>query len=435
MHIPVEKWNRWKSFPAVHRVIHRQILRKTGENHGYPRHPQPLRLFLRYYPIDDDEPGARRHPIRRLRIRMYIRCEQELLAAGLSVATRTLPARTTMPVLENIYIETATDHINIVCTDLQKGIQTQVEAEIEEEGIILMPGRIFYEMIRKLPKGEVEIRVEGGRADIRCGNSHTTLSCQDPGEYPSLPDVVSSLPIILRQEDLKEMIRQTAFAASLDESRPILTGVLLEISGSTLRTVALDGFRLAMRQLTLGDDYGGLSAVVPASALGEIGKILTGGDDKVYLTLTDTHLLADMGSTRFVTRLLEGEFIKYTQILPGEWQTRAKVDCAAFGSAIDRAATLAREGRNNLIRLSMNQSGMTLYADSDFGKVEEVIPAEMEGKDLEIAFNARYIGDVLKNMNDETAYLCFNTNVSPCVIRPAEGDAFLFLVLPVRIYA
>lgn len=366
---------------------------------------------------------------------MYIRCEQELLAAGLGIATRALPARTTMPVLENIYMETRDGAIHIICTDLQKGIQTQVEADVEEEGTILMPGRIFYEVIRKLPKGEVEIRTDGSRAEIHCQTSRTTLSCMEASEYPSLPDVVSSLPIILRQEEFKEMIRQTAFAASLDESRPILTGVLLEITGNQLRLVALDGFRLAMCQCQMGEDYGSLSAVVPASSLGEIGKILTGGDAKVQLTLTGTHLLADMGETRFVARLLEGEFIKYTQILPSEWQTRAKVECAAFAAAIDRASTLAREGRNNLIRLSMSQGNMTLYADSDYGKVEENIPVELEGKDLEIAFNARYMGDVLKNVSQEAMYLCFNTNVSPCVIRPVEGEGFLFLVLPVRIYA
>lgn len=366
---------------------------------------------------------------------MFIRCEQELLAASLGIVTRAMPSRTTIPVLENVFIETAQDHINMICTDLQLGIQTQMEAQVEEEGCFLLPGRLLSDMVRKLPKGEVTIQIKNKKAIIRCSSSRFTLTCHEPDEFPSLPDVVSSKPIILPQKSMREMIRQTYFAASADESRIILTGVLMELHGNSMRTVALDGFRLALHQCPLGEDYGDMKAVIPAKSLAEVSKVLTEDDEKVYLTITPTHFMADVGNTRVITRLLEGEYIKYTQILPGEWQTRALVNCAEMSASIDRASTMAREDSSNLIRLSMTQGDLVMTADSEIGKVVEKLSVELEGKDLEIAFNAKYMADVLKSVEDESVYLCFNTNVSPCVIRPVQGDTFLFLVLPVRVYA
>lgn len=199
--------------------------------------------------------------------------------------------------------------------------------------------------------------------------------------------------------------------------------------------VALDGYRLALRQASLPAQPGSLSAVAPAASLGEIAKILSGDEeDPAEITLTGSHLFVRVGHTKFVTRLLEGEFIRYRQILPVDWQTRILVNVRQMMQAIERASTLAREGRNNLIRFSIDGSVLQIRSNSEIGNAQERVPIELEGKEIEIAFNARYLADVFKNIDDEEAYLCFTTNVSPCIIRPVDGDHFLYLVLPVRIF-
>ena len=367
---------------------------------------------------------------------MRLRLSKDQLNSALSIVTRALPSRTTMPILEGIYLEAEGDHAKMICTDLQKGIETELPAMILEEGSTVLPGRLFTEVARKLPDGDVEISVEEGTITMDCLFSHTTLQAQDPEEYPSLPTVESAIPIVVGQLKFKDMIRQTIFAAATEELRPALTGPLLEINGQVCRLVALDGFRLALRQTVLGEDYGSLSAVIPGASLQDIAKVLSSSEEeKMRLTLTATHLLADMGNTRFITRLLDSEYVKYSQILPSEWQTRVRVSTAEFAAALERASTLAREGRNNLVRFLLGSSEMTMKADSEMGQAVERINCQMEGEELEIAFNARYMNDVLKNLDEDEMYLCFNTNISPCVIRPVEGEDFLYLVLPVRIYA
>ena len=366
---------------------------------------------------------------------MRLRLSKDQLNSALSTVTRALPSRTTMPILEGIYLEAEADHAKMICTDLQKGIETDLPALVLEPGATVLPGRLFTEVARKLPDGDVEITVENGTITLDCLFSHTTMQAQDPEEYPSLPSVESAIPIIVNQLTFKDMIRQTIFAAATEELRPALTGALLEINDNQCRLVALDGFRLALRQTTLGEEYGALNAVIPGASLQDIAKVLSSNeDDKMNLTLTSTHLLADMGNTRFITRLLDSEYVKYSQILPSEWQTRVRLSSAEFNAALDRASTMAREGRTNRVIFLISGGEMTITADSEMGKVVERVSCQIEGEDLEIGFNARYMTDVLKNMDEDEMYLCFNTNISPCVIRPVTGDDFLYLVLPVRIY-
>ena len=366
---------------------------------------------------------------------MKILCSKEQLNSALSVVGRALPSRTPLPVLEGILVEAESDTVRLMATDLRLGVETTFPATVLEAGVTVLPGKLLLDVARRLPEGEVEISCEDTTAHLRCQGSHTSLQMMAAEEYPALPEVESSRPLYLDLDTFRDMIRQTVYAASLDESRPILTGVLLELKGERLRLVALDGFRLALRQCSLGEDYGELQAVCPAHALSEIGKIVGGADDKVRLTLTPTHLMAEVEGVRVVTRLLDGEYIKYRQILPAEWQSRAQIDVKVLSDAIDRASTVAREGRNNLVRLNLSTGEMLLSADSEFGKVQEKVPLALEGEGLEIAFNARYLSDMLKNIDDEAVYLCFNTNISPCVVRPLEGADYLYLVLPVRIYA
>jgi len=366
---------------------------------------------------------------------MHIRIDRDTLTDALLTVGKALPTRTVLASLDGIFIEVWQDKLHLVATDLQKGIETSVPAEILEEGSLVAPGRLLTEVCRRLPDGEVELQSTEKQLEVRCGASVTRLSIMDAQEYPQLPDADGVTPVFVPQGVFKDMIRQTAYAASQDESRPILTGVLVEIQGTRLRMVALDGFRLALRQTALDRDYGSFSAVTPAAYLHEIARILQDTEDPVKLLLTKTHLAAFVGSTRFIGRLLEGEYIKYQQILPAQWQTKIHVDAVEFAQGVERASILARESRNNLIRVTITQEEMTLRAESEMGAQTEKIPINCEGPEIEIAFNAAYISDLLKNLDVSEVVLTFQSNISPCVVRPEEGEEFLYLVLPVRIYA
>ena len=233
---------------------------------------------------------------------------------------------------------------------------------------------------------------------------------------------------------LRDMIGRTLFAIAVDESRPILTGCLLEIGQQELRVVALAGFRLALRREPIVGPQEPVSAVVGGKILGDISKTLNESEDPVAIRVSRSHIQLEIGKTRIVARLLEGEFIRYRQILPDEWQTRISVSRAELGSAIDRASLIAREGKNNLVCFKIDGEELQVTSNSESGDVEERIAIATEGKDLTIAFNVRYITDVLKALSDDEVYMRFNSNVSPCVICPIQGEAYLYLVLPVRVF-
>jgi len=366
---------------------------------------------------------------------MHIRIQKNDLVSALSTVGKALPARTVLASLDGIFMEVWQDCLHLVATDLQKGIETSIPVEVIEEGAMVAPGKLFTDVCRKLPEGDIEIMADDKQMEIHCGSSVTRLSIMDAQEYPQLPLIENVFPITISQNTLRDMIRQTAYAASSDESRPILTGVCLECEGTRLRMIALDGFRMAMRTAALNEDYKKIAAVVPANYLQEIIRILDSVDEDAQLYLTKTHFAVVVGQTRFIGRLLEGEYIRYQQILPNQWQTRMIVDTAEFASAVDRASILARESRNNLIRLQISQDRMVLKAESEVGVVTESVPVVCEGPEVEIAFNSAYIGDLLKNLDVAEVALCFQSNISPCVARPVEGEEFLYLVLPVRIYA
>ena len=365
---------------------------------------------------------------------MRFQCESPHLMAGLSVVTRALATRSTLQILEGVLLETCPEGLRLTCTDLALGIETLVEAQVAEDGRVVMPGRLFSEIIRKLPGGTVEVTVnENHSAVIRCQKSRTTLAGMNAAEFPELPEVEGGNVIAAPQRALRNLIQKTCFAIATDESRPLLTGCLMEIEAEEIRLVALDGFRLALRKLAHSQSIEPMQAVIPGKVLSELAKVLADEEAEVQLNIGRTHLSADMGVTRVVARLLEGEYTRYRRILPTEWHTKVKVNRDALEKAIDRAGLMAREGKNNLVRFQIADQQLTMTSNAEQGDVLEQVDLMVDGKDLEIAFNVRYMSDVLKALDEEEICLRFNSNVSPCEICPPEGDAYLYLVLPVRV--
>jgi len=365
---------------------------------------------------------------------MRFSCDTNELNASLSVVSRALAVRSPKPILEGILFESCDEGLRLTCTDLALGIETVIPATFIEEGRAVLPGKLLCEVVRKLPGGQCEINISDRlQATIRCATSRTTITGFDPVEYPELPQV-SGPSFSMPQNTLRDMIGRTLFAIAVDESRPILTGCLMEIEKDEMRVVALDGFRLALRKENIEGPDKPVSAVVGGKVLGDIAKTLSDSDEPVALTFSRSHVRMDIGGTHIVARLLEGEFIRYRQILPQEWQTRVTIGRSDLSSAIDRASLIAREGKSNLVCFKIDGETLDVTSNSETGDMEEKIAVVTEGKDLTIAFNVRYITDVLKALSDDEVFMRFNSNVSPCVVCPTEGDAYLYLVLPVRVF-
>ncbi|MBC8532062.1 DNA polymerase III subunit beta [Gehongia tenuis] len=363
---------------------------------------------------------------------MRLRMDREDLSGGISTVTRALATRTTLPILEGILLETTPAGLRLVCNDTVLSIEDTVPVEVMEEGSVVVPGRMFSEIVRRLPEGKVELELDGDRVIVRSKGSKITVVALDAAEYPRLPAVEDASPIKIPQKLLKEKINQVIFATADDETRPILTGVLMEM-GRDMTLVALDGYRLAMNHLPLSMD-GNRRSVVPGKSLSEMARTLSDGDELVEISFQGNHIRLDMGPIQMISRLLEGEFIQYRQILPTDFSTLVKLSREAFFDAIQRASLVVREGRNNLIRLHFEGEELAITANSEMGDALEKVAIECEGKPLDIAFNAKYLSDVLKSLDDEFIQLNFSTSVSPLVVTPVEGEEYLYLVLPVRLH-
>lgn len=363
---------------------------------------------------------------------------QDLLD-GLNTVTRALSARPAKQILEGVLLDADEDGITLTCSDGSLTIESTLTADVKEIGRAVLPGKLFTELVRKLPGGDVTIRVnENHSASIRCMSSKSNLAGMNPMEYPEMAEVEHGTTIKIPQNTLREMISRVVFAIATDESRQILTGVLLEVVSDEARMVALDGFRLAMQKtfqpFELPEGTERLKAIIPGRVLNELSKILPDEEEFCTLLIGKTRMQASFGNTRLSTVLLAGEYIDYRKILPPAFKTQAKANRISVQNAIDRASLMAREGKNNLIRMAFAPDTLTITSNAELGDVLEEMDAVTNGDPIEIAFNAKYITDVIRNISDDQLCMKFNSNVSPCVVCPPEGDQYTYLILPVRVF-
>lgn len=370
---------------------------------------------------------------------MKFECSAQDLYYGLQNATRALSSRPAMQILEGVMIMTDEDGLYLTCSDGSLSIKSFVKADIIQAGQVILPGRLLTEIVRKLPEGTVNFSMNEKMAvTIRCGQSRSTLTGVSTNEFPQMKDLTHSFALHFPQKKLRDMISKVTFAIAIQESRQALTGCLMEVTPTELHLVGLDGFRLAMQRyndnFVLPDDKNEIKAIIPGRVMNELVHIMDGEGEVITFHMDNTHLMAVVGNTTLVTSLLAGEYINYRQILPTAWLSRVTVKRKELQDAIDRASLMAKEGKNNLIRMKCTQGSVTITSNSEMGDVQEDLEAHLEGEDIEIAFNSRYINDVIKNVDEDCCTLCMNTAVSPCVISPMDGDSYLYLVLPVRVY-
>ena len=364
---------------------------------------------------------------------MIFICEKQKLQEAISIVTKAITGKTTMPILEGIYINANKDGLTLIGSDMDVSIETKLSADVLEIGKIVIDARIFSEIIRKLPNSEVKIEtLENNIIQITCEKSVFNLVYMDGEDYPSLPSINENLTVEVPQNILKNMIKGTAFAIAQDETRPILQGILFEVKNKTLNLVALDGYRLAVKSEFLDNDNE-IEVVIPGKTLNEVSKILEDISDIVRITFTNNHILFNLNETKVISRLLDGKYVNYESLLPQEYKILINVDKQELQSCIERASLMAKDGNSNLIKLDVQEDILVITSNSQLGKVREEVSINMQGGDIQIAFNSRYLLDVLKNMEDDEVVMQMTSSVSPCVIKGKNMENAKYLVLPVRL--
>ena len=364
---------------------------------------------------------------------MKIVCSKENLAEGINIVSKAVSGKTTLPVLEGILLECG-EAFKLTGNDLEIGIECYVEADIMEQGSVVINARMLNDIIRRLPDSEVSLEVrQDNLVIIECENSHFEIKGLPSEGFPALPVIEKENAFKISQKIVKEMIRQTIFAVGTDENRPILTGSLMECKEGELVFVSIDGFRVALRRNMIKDEGVELRVVIPGKTLNEISKILQSTDEIMTIYSTYNQILFDTGNCKIVSRLLEGNYLNYKSILPAEHETKIRVNAKDMLSSIERAAlVITSEERRYPVRFSLSDDKLVITSSTDIGAVREELRVEIEGKDLDISFNHRYFTDALKVVDDTEIEVFFTSAVGPCTIRPVEGNDYAYMVLPVR---
>lgn len=366
---------------------------------------------------------------------MIFTCEKQKILEGISIVQKAITGKSTNPILEGIYIKTneLNSSITLIGSDMDVSIQTTVDANITESGSIVIDAKIFGEIIRKLPNTTIKIEtIENQIIRITCEKSVFDVVYMNANEFPELPEINEELKISVNQNILKNMIKGTSFAIAQDETRPILQGILFEVKNKNLNLVALDGYRLAIKSEFLDSDIE-IEVVIPGKTLNEVSKILEDIDDIVDITFTNNHILFNLEKTKIISRLLEGKFINYNSLLPQEHKLSLIVNRQELQNAIERASLMAKDGNTNLIKLDIQQDNLIISSNSQLGKVREEISIKLQGDEIQIAFNSRYLLDVLKNMEEDEVVMKMTSSISPCVIEEVNNENAKYLVLPVRL--
>ena len=368
---------------------------------------------------------------------MKFSCEKYLLQSACGTASRAAASKSPIPALEGLLLQ-ASDRLTVTGYDLKKGIYTQLEAEVKEQGSVVVGARLFGEMIRRLPDGIVTISTDiNNNVNVKCGKSEFNFMGISPEDYPEMPVVDGVNNIALPQKILGSMINQTIFAVADNDMRPIYTGTLFDIEGEELTLVSVDGYRLAKRSEKLESaKMENCSFVVPGSALADIERICGDSEELVKISVGAKHISFSIGETVVVSRRLEGEFLNYKKSIPDSFKYTVKVDRGEFMSAIDRVALIVSERNTSPVRMSFNDGNIDCLCVTPIGRAEDVCTCEGSGEGLQIGFNDRYLKDALKAAAKEELNVCLNSASSPCIITAADGsENFTYMILPVRLHA
>ena len=363
---------------------------------------------------------------------MKIICSKTNLLNGVNIVSKAVPSKTTMSILECILIDVNKGEIKLTANDMELGIETVIDGEIIEKGIIALDAKIFLEMVRKLPDNDVTIETDATyKATITCEKAKFNIVGKSGEDFSYLPQIERSESIIVSQFTLKEIIRQTIFSIADNFTNKILTGELFEINEDVLKIVSSDGLRISLRKIHLKNSYPAKKVIVPGKTLNEVSKILAGDVDKdVNIFFTDKHILFEFDNTTVVSRLIEGEYLKIDNILSADYETKIRLNKKEFLSCIDRSTLLIKEGDKKPIILNILDEVMELKMNSIVGSLDEELDITKMGKDLMIGFDPKFLIDALKVIDDEEIEIKLLNSKAPCFIKDDEEN-YIYLILPV----
>ena len=358
------------------------------------------------------------------------------LLNGVQIVSKAVSNKTTMSILECILIDAANGVITLTGNDMDLGIETTIEGDIIEKGVIALDAKILLEMVRRLPDSDIKIETDSSyKTTITCEKAKFTIIGKSGEDFSYLPVVEKEDHISISQFTLKEVVRQTIFSISDNENNKLMTGELFEINGEEMRVVSSDGHRISIRNIQLRQSYSPKKVVVPGKTLNEVSKILPGNADSfVAIYFAPKHIVFEFDNTVVVSRLIEGEYFNIDRMLSSDYETKVKINKKELLNCIDRATLLTKEGERKPIVINIADGTMELKIDSTLGSMKEDIDIEKQGKDLMIGFNPKFLIDALRVIDDETVDLYMVNPKAPCFIKN-EDKNYIYLILPVSLVA
>lgn len=366
--------------------------------------------------------------------KMKLICSKANLLHSVNIVLKAIPSKTTMPILECILIDASSgNEIKLIANDMELGIETILEGEIIERGIIAINAKIFSEIVRKLPENDIIIETDSNyTATITCEKSKFNISGKSGEDFSYLPNIEKDKFITLSQFTLKEIIRQTIFSIADNSSNKMMEGELLEIKNNELRLVSLDGHRISIRKVILNNSYENIKVVIQGKTLSEISKILSGEkEDEIKIFFTANHIVFEFDNTIVVSRLIEGEYFRIDQMLSSDYETKFVINKREFLNCIDRSTLLVKEGDKKPIIINVMDGELELKINSSLGSMNETIDIRKEGKDILIGFNPKFLIDALRVIDDEDVDIYLVNSKAPCFIRDKD-ESYIYLILPVN---
>lgn len=365
---------------------------------------------------------------------MKVSVAREDLLESLSLVNRGLSSRSTLPILSSILLSANGDRLDLQATDLEVSIKHSTEVRVDEPGQAVVPGRLLTDIVRSLPEAAVTLEASGtAELTVSCDHASFKVRTLSPEDFPRFPEVEASMTAILPVSTVGAASKQVARAASRDETRPVLTGVLTTVEANHLRMVATDSYRLAVRELNVEGDVEDFEVVLPSKAVEEIPK-LAGSTETVSIGVSENQVVFTMGDTVFVSRRIEGKFPNYRQLIPADATTKMTIETAELLDAVKRVAILAQQNVPMRVKVSPSESTLELSATTqDVGEAKEALMVQAEGEEVEIAFNASFLVDGLTASGAESVSLEITSPLKPGVLRSVGDEEYTYILMPVRI--
>lgn len=364
---------------------------------------------------------------------MKILCRREDLITGVNTVQRAVSLKNTLPILQGIRLRTENGCLWFEATDLEFGIRCLLPINVQEEGQVVLPARLFSEIARKLPDTDIRIESIDNNVNIYYDDSHFAINGYDPEEYPELDDISSNEIIEIPAVLFKNMIKQTIFACAAEETRPVFTGIFIQIEKENIFMVSTDTHRLALCKSQINGNDKEFKGIIPSKTMHEINRLIN-EDDLLTIKYNNSRVIFKFGTVQILTRLIEGQFPNYKQVIPQSCNTKLLINSKRLLDTVERASLLSKDNylKTNTVRFNIENNSININQYSEMGKISEQIEIEQEGEDVAISFNAKYIIDVLKVIESENILLETSGSFSPCIFKPENNEDYLCLILPLR---